>query len=82
MSSFKEWWKEQGKDGNQKEIRARQELSAYIFWHIWNARNAWNFNAEMRNDKEVVQRAWEEWMEFSVAQAKEQKQQKKRTRMV
>lgn len=35
--------------------------------------NAWSFNADMKTEKEVVQRAWEEWIEFSEAQGKEQK---------
>lgn len=80
--SFKEWQKEQGKAGNHKEIKSRQEFSAYIFWHTWKARNAWSFNAELKTEKEVVQRAWEEWMEFNEAQEKEQKEQKMRIRMV
>lgn len=35
----------------------------------------------MKTEKEVVQRAWEEWMQFNEAQGKKQKQQKRRIGM-
>lgn len=58
-------------------IQARQELTAYILWHIWKDRNAWLFNAEKNSGLEVVQRAWYEWLEFREIQARGQKRQRK-----
>lgn len=54
-SSFREWWKEHGKAHNNKDLQERQELTAYTLWHIWKARNAWNFNDEKRTEREIVQ---------------------------
>lgn len=32
--SFKEWWTEHGKARDNEEMQTRQELIAYILWHI------------------------------------------------
>ncbi|WP_157056330.1 hypothetical protein, partial [Candidatus Burkholderia verschuerenii] len=67
--SFKDWWNAQAKMGQQNMIQDRQDLTVYILWQIWRNRNEWCFSETRRHEKEVVQRAWEEWMEFKEAQA-------------
>lgn len=59
-------------------MQARQELTAYILWHIWKDRNAWLFNVEKNSELEVVQRAWYEWLEFKEIQERGQKVKERR----
>lgn len=68
MRSFKEWWKEHRKVRNKMELQVRQELTAYILWYIWKAKNAQK--AGKCIEREVVEQAWEEWMEFKEVQMK------------
>lgn len=39
---------------------------------MWKARNCWTFNAKMMIEMDIVQQAWEEWMEFKVQQQKQE----------
>lgn len=58
--SFKEWWTKLGNAENYKKMLKRQELTAYIMWHIWKIINSWTFKYEILTESEVVQRVWEE----------------------
>lgn len=55
---------EQEKAKNVQELQNRQEFTAYIMWQVWRARNAWCFKGETWAEKEIVERACEEWKEF------------------
>lgn len=33
-------------------------------WRIWKEINNWTFKSESLTENEIVQKAWEEWMEF------------------
>lgn len=56
-------------------MQARKELTAYIMWHIWKARNCWLFKNKWMPEKEIVQQDVGEWMEFQEAQTKEKENQ-------
>lgn len=66
--SFKEWWRELGMARRGNGLDERQELTAYIMWHMWKARNQWQFNSELWPEPEIIQRAWKEWFEFKTVQ--------------
>ncbi|XP_052172310.1 uncharacterized protein LOC127788238 [Diospyros lotus] len=42
------------------------EISAYIFWNLWKARNAWCFNKERWLAHEIIQKSLDEWTEFKL----------------
>lgn len=50
--------------------RERQELTAYLIWHVWKARNSWAYNASKASEHEVVQKAIAAWTEFKDSQLK------------
>lgn len=62
--SFKQWWSSLENAENSKEMSDRKELTAYILWHIWKNRNRWTFNAETWSEIDIVQGAWNEWIEY------------------
>lgn len=64
FGSMKEWWLKLSYTVAGKKMQARQELTAYILWHIWKTRNTWTFKAEKLSEMEVVQRAVGKWLEF------------------
>lgn len=66
--SFKGWWLEHGKAEKAQELQNRQEITAYIMWQIWKARNALIFGAENRTERDIIRKASEEWLEFKYAQ--------------
>lgn len=49
-------------------IIKQKELTAYVLWHMWKARNTWCFRGETWTERETIERACEEWMEFEHAQ--------------
>lgn len=53
--SFKEWWRELANVSNQPSRRERQELTAYLIWHVWKARNSWAYNASKVPEHDVVE---------------------------
>lgn len=53
-----------GNAGNGQEMLERQELTSYLMWLIWKARNSWTFKSESQTKNEIVKKAWGEWMEF------------------
>lgn len=80
-NSFREWWKEQSRVKNSWDLQDRQEFTTYLMWHIWKARNAWIFNGEKRSEIEVVQHAWEEWLEFKEKQKKDKREVERKIRV-
>lgn len=64
-------------DGIQKskekaELLDRLGLTAYLLWHLWKAQNSWIFNVEFSDERDIVQRAWSEWIEYKAAQQEDQ----------
>lgn len=51
-----------------QDMQYRQELTPYILWQIWKARNAWLFTGERRTEREIVQLDWQECIEFKEKQ--------------
>lgn len=49
-------------------IQDRQELTTYILWQTWKARNAYLFNGGRKTEREIVQLAWQEWIEYKEEQ--------------
>lgn len=41
--SMKQWWMELAKAGNMGSMKDKIEVTAYIIWNLWKARNAWHF---------------------------------------
>lgn len=39
-------------------------LTGYILWQIWKERNNFQFNLKRRESIGIVNKAWQEWMEY------------------
>lgn len=61
---FKQWWLDLIKARNGHCLQERMEMSAFIFWHLWKARNDWHFNRVGSDPKVLIDRAVLEWSEF------------------
>lgn len=59
---FKDWWWKQGEAGNNRDLDEKQELTAFLIWQMWKARNNWSFKAEQWSELEIVQKALGEWL--------------------
>lgn len=68
--SLKDWWKKQGEIGRNGAMDERHELTAYIMWQTWKARNCWLYNSECWTELDIIQKAWDEWTEFKAQQTK------------
>lgn len=64
---FRQWWMELGNVGDGNCLKDRVELTAYIFWHLLKARNAWLFNKLACDPKRIADIAVQEWGEFKEA---------------
>lgn len=51
-------------------MRERLEITTYLIWHIWKARNSWTYNASKVSEIEVVHKAIAEWTEYRDNQMK------------
>lgn len=69
--SFKAWWMEQDKSGKVLGLQDKQELTAFIMWQVWKARNALYIRGENWAEKEIIERACEEWQEGKALQQKD-----------
>ncbi|CAI9095797.1 OLC1v1031812C1 [Oldenlandia corymbosa var. corymbosa] len=67
-NQFSDWWDALMKIEKGEEVQARVELSVYILWQIWKARNVWLYEGKKLEPMEVVQRAMKEWGEFKQVQ--------------
>lgn len=64
---FKEWWRIQGTTRGNEGLEESKELTAYIMWQMWKARNSCHFNAERWTELEIIQKAWREWIKFRIS---------------
>lgn len=48
----------------KKKRKGHLELTAYIFWQIWKARNEAVFNNHQQEKRWVCQKALNEWIEY------------------
>lgn len=69
--SFSGWWLAHGKARNREEILERQELTAFILWYMWKAKNALVFCGESWDEREIIERAWRDWRDWKDVQQKE-----------
>ncbi|GER32750.1 RNA-directed DNA polymerase (reversetranscriptase)-related family protein [Striga asiatica] len=68
--SFKEWWWWIS-SMNYKEIsEARIQLSTYILWWLWRARNLWIFEKKWYSERWIVQAAMKDWLDFKESNKK------------
>lgn len=64
QNTFKEWWRNKGDSTLKDRIQERLEISAYLFWHLWKARNENIFRGNARSEKRIVDLALNEWLEY------------------
>lgn len=67
-ASFVMWWFELMKAGRDQRLEERIELTAYIFWQTWKARNRSIFQQVKCDPRGTVSKAGSEWREFQQAQ--------------
>ncbi|CAI9097451.1 OLC1v1033881C1 [Oldenlandia corymbosa var. corymbosa] len=72
---FADWWGALMKIEDGTEIDARIEISVYLLWQIWKARNSWQYEETKIEAFEVVRRAIAEWTEFKQVQKARQRVQ-------
>lgn len=61
------WWTVLAKAGKNRMMLERMEITDYICWNMWKARNAWLFNGVKWEPWEIVNKALQEWKEFGEA---------------
>lgn len=59
---------EHSKAGNGKDLQERQEVTTFILWHMWKARNALYFCGENWEERVLIAQACEEWREWKEVQ--------------
>lgn len=47
-----------------KVVQDRLELIVYVIWMLWKTRNLWMFNYQMRTERDTIEQAVVEWIEF------------------
>lgn len=62
--NFVEWWKAINNAVKDEQGKKAVELSVYLLWHIWKARNAWQFQGQKMHIVEVVKHAMQDWQEY------------------
>ncbi|CAH2946199.1 MAG: hypothetical protein PPHERAN_6371 [uncultured Paraburkholderia sp.] len=71
--SVKEWWIQHSNSKNCVEFQSRLELTLYLWWQIWKARNDWVFRGERKSEMDIVRSATNEWMEYNEARETKKK---------
>ncbi|CAA0826821.1 Unknown protein [Striga hermonthica] len=62
--NFRDWWEEVCKVKAESCGKDRVALSTYILWWLWKTRNGWVFNGEWVSEKQLVDCAYREWIEY------------------
>lgn len=75
--ALKEWWRKQWEIGKNGDMEERQELTAYLMWQTWKGRNSWLYNSERWLENEIIQKVWNEWLEFKNEQAKQEERSRR-----
>ncbi|CAH2944887.1 MAG: hypothetical protein PCALPYG88_7425, partial [uncultured Paraburkholderia sp.] len=65
--SVKEWWIQHSNSKKCGEFQSRIELTVYLWWQIWKARNEWMFRGEMKSEYDIVRSATNDWLEYNEA---------------
>ncbi|KAK6139398.1 hypothetical protein DH2020_026857 [Rehmannia glutinosa] len=64
QSSFSSWWHQVCSLPIQEDAVERIQLTTYLLWWLWKARNLWLFQKVRMTEKEIVHCAVKEWREF------------------
>lgn len=67
-SAFTTWWFELIKAGSDPRLEEKIELTAYILWQTWKARNGRIFQQVEYDPREIECKVVSEWREFQQAQ--------------
>ncbi|XP_027183906.1 uncharacterized protein LOC113782197 [Coffea eugenioides] len=70
---FKAWWTEITGAKSRQDGEEHLALTVNILWQVWKSRNEWEFNNKQRHALATIQKAQEEWMEFSEAYKQQEK---------
>nr|XP_027060725.1 uncharacterized protein LOC113687277 [Coffea arabica] len=65
--SFWLWWESLQQARERADGKAHIEMTANLLWHIWKARNNWNFNLCNQEGYQISQYAMVDWLEFKEA---------------
>ncbi|CAA0841432.1 Unknown protein [Striga hermonthica] len=63
-TSFKVWWENVCSTNNKDISEDRIQLTTYILWWLWKARNLWVFRKEWMPAHIIVSSALADWKEF------------------
>lgn len=58
--SFASWWRALCRPGGNIGWQRGVDFTVYLLWHIWKARNSWQFQGQKVEAQEVVKRALKE----------------------
>ncbi|CAA0841453.1 Unknown protein [Striga hermonthica] len=64
-TSFKQWWIDVCSVNKLEVSEARIELTTYLLWWLWKARNLWVFKKAWMPVPVIIQMAQRDWLEFS-----------------
>ncbi|XP_027157869.1 uncharacterized protein LOC113759492 [Coffea eugenioides] len=65
--SFWSWWESLQQARERADGKAHIEMTTNLLWHIWKARNNWNFNLINQEGYRISQYAMADWFEFKEA---------------
>lgn len=68
----------QGKADKGQELQHIYEITNYVMWSMWKARNANCFGAERWTKIDIINRACKVWLEYKNAQPTEEVQSSRR----
>ncbi|KAK6136156.1 hypothetical protein DH2020_030090 [Rehmannia glutinosa] len=64
QNSFEGWWQQVCTAPIKDVAEDRIQLTIYILWWLWKARNLWVFQRSKLTEKVIVECAVNEWMEY------------------
>ncbi|XP_071912287.1 uncharacterized protein [Coffea arabica] len=59
------WWTALSEAKHRVQGMEHIALTAYILWQIWKCRNNRKFNNKVQEPMQVINKAWNAWMEFN-----------------
>ncbi|CAA0832702.1 Unknown protein [Striga hermonthica] len=68
--NFTDWWEAVNNGRGDQYFQDRINLSTYLMWLLWRTKNSWLFTKTRITEKELVDGARKEWIEFESAAAK------------
>ncbi|XP_071920757.1 uncharacterized protein [Coffea arabica] len=63
--NFNSWWAALSEAIQRDQGMDHISLTAYILWQIWKSRNDKEFNNKTHDPAQVINKAWNAWMEFN-----------------